>query len=211
MIPLGIGSTVMMILIGRLMDRIHWRDFVPPGIDERPDFPAKSGWRFALICSLLILASLHELFVRSATDPARSAYILGAAGYIGEAAAKLAPVAEVAMHLNISALPVWVFLMALPILITLGGQIALSPILVVVFLSAVINELPVLPADPSLIVFALGAGWALSMTASPNAYATLLISAITKIAPTTLTWRWNAAYALVCFLTFTVAFIVLTL
>ena len=41
---------------------------------------------------------------------------------------------------------------------------------------------------------------------SPNASATLLIAAITRIAPTTLTWRWNGAYALVCYLVFTVAF-----
>ena len=82
----------------------------------------------------------------------------------------------------------------------------MSPIMVVVFLSAVINELPVLPADPSLIVFALGAGWALSMTASPNASATLLIAAVTKIAPTTLTWRWNGTYALICYLSFVVLF-----
>jgi len=60
-----------------------------------------------------------------------------------------------------------------------------------------------------LIVFALGAGWALSMSASPNASATLLISGISGIAPTTLTWKWNGVYALLCLLVFSLAFVVL--
>lgn len=37
------------------------------------------------------------------------------------------------------------------------------------------------------------------MTASPNATATLLISATTRIPPTTLTWFWNLRYALLCY------------
>jgi len=154
---------------------------------------------------------LKTIFVDETKDPARSAFVLGAAGFIGEAGAKLAPVAQVAQDLQIDRLPVWLFLISLPLIITLCGQIALSPILVVVFLAAVINELPVLPTDPNLIVFALGAGWALSMSASPNASATLLISSITDIAPTTLTWRWNGLYALVCFAIFGAAFFGLSL
>ncbi len=164
--------------------------------------------------SLAVTATLRRLkviFVDETKDPALSAFVLGAAGFIGEAGARLAPVAQVAEVLNISQMPVWLFLVSLPVLITICGQIALSPILVVVFLAAVINELPMLPADPNLIVFALGAGWALSMSASPNASATLLISAITNIAPTTLTWRWNGLYALVCFVLFAISFYVLSL
>ena len=82
--------------------------------------------------------------------------------------------------------------------------------MVVVFLAAVINELPTLPADPNHIVFALSAGWALSMTASPNASATLLISSIARVPPTTLTWRWNGLYALLCFVAFVVCFALLS-
>jgi len=76
-------------------------------------------------------------------------------------------------------------------------------------LSSIINQLPALPADPNLIVYALGADWALSMSLSPNASATLLISGITQISPTVLTWRWNGAYALLCLAAFFFAFFVL--
>lgn len=146
----------------------------------------------------------------SSISMGRSALLLGAAGFIGEAAAKLAPVGLVAHSLEQVDVPDWLFLMALPVLISLAGQIALSPILIVVFLSAIINALPVLPADPNLIMFALGAGWAMSMTASPNASATLLVSGITNIPPTTLTWRWNGVYALMCYTVFSLLFIILT-
>jgi hypothetical protein len=253
-IPMGIAASVVMILIGRAMDRFTWRKLPRRRRSEPLEFPLRAFRRFVVICTLLIsatfsilimvdvsaaialmlvaplmmvawitvqntqakpgnrntISSFREIFILSVEAPARSAYILGIAGYIGVTAAKLAPVTEVAIWLSIDGITPWVFLMTLPFLITLGGQIALSPIMVVVFLSAVIRELPQLPADPTLIVFALGAGWALSMTAAPNASATLLISAITRIAPTTLTWRWNGAYAVVCFVVFSLAFYIAT-
>ncbi|MEP5178410.1 MAG: hypothetical protein ABJQ85_02470 [Rhizobiaceae bacterium] len=152
------------------------------------------------------ISSTKEIVIQSGPTLGRSALVLGAAGFIGEAAAKLTPTSFVAETLGFASMPPWLFLCLLPIIITLGGQIALSPILVVVFLAAIINSLPVLPADANLIVFSLGAGWAMSMTASPNASATLLISGITNIAPTTLTWRWNGIYALFCYLLFAASF-----
>lgn len=156
------------------------------------------------------ITSVWRILSLTSISMGRSSFMLGAAGFIGEAAARLAPVDLVAHSLERVNMPDWLFLMALPVLISLAGQVALSPILIVVFLSAIINALPVLPADPNLIVFALGAGWAMSMTASPNASATLLVSSVTNIPPTTLTWRWNGVYALMCYATFSVMFIALT-
>ncbi|MHA1530194.1 MAG: hypothetical protein ACTSVG_14330, partial [Alphaproteobacteria bacterium] len=126
----------------------------------------------------------------------RDAYLLGVAGFIGSAAARLAPVDAIATHLAQQSVAPWLFLIALPVLIMTAGNIALSPIIAVVFLSAVISALPVLPADPNLIAVALGAGWALSMTASPNATGPILLSGITGLPATTLTWRWNGVYSL---------------
>lgn len=154
-------------------------------------------------------STLGTILNHSSSILGRSAVTLGAAGFIGEAAARLAPVEILATYLEVMNIPSWALLISLPVIITLCGQIALSPILIVVFLSSVLNQLPVLPADPNLIVFALGAGWALSMTASPNASATLLISGISGIPPTTLTWRWNGVYALMCFSVFSLAFVIL--
>lgn len=121
---------------------------------------------------------------------ARSAIALGLSGFIGRSLAEVLPISVLTEHLDLANVPGWIFLATLPILIAMGGQIALSPIILVVFIGQVIQTIPELPADPTHIVFALSAGWAISMFASPNATATLLISATTKIPPTQLTWRW---------------------
>ena len=254
-IPLGIGFSLLMIFIGRVDDRIRWRNVTMTQTIEIPRFPRKSAIRFSTICVVLIVSTLivmaaadvsaamalmlvapivmvtwvfeqnssgqvsdaiaatsrtlKNILNDTAASQGRVAVTLGCAGFIGEAAARIAPIDLLANYLTVLDVPKWAFLIAIPIIITLCGQIALSPLIVVVFLSSIFNQLPNLPADPSLLIFAMGAGWALSMTASPNASATLLISGVTGIAPTTLTWRWNGAYALMCFAAFSAAFVIL--
>jgi hypothetical protein len=130
---------------------------------------------------------------------ARSAIALGLSGFIGRSLAEVLPVATLTQDLDRAAVPGWLFLAVLPVLITLGGQVALSPIILIVFIGQVVQTFPIMPAEPTHIVFALSAGWAISMFASPNATATLLISATSKIPPTTLTWRWNLRYGMICY------------
>jgi len=254
---LGIGSSILMIGIGRLVDRLEWRRTLPATPQRRIDVPVSSIWVVATVCGLLIAGtfltksltgfSVAEslIFVaptitigwlivqKSATrsiewnndsaesptlvmwgaapDLTRSAIALGLSGYIGRVAANILPTADIALWISPSDIPGWVFLAILPVLITLGGQIALSPIVFVVFLGETITAFPALPANPTHIVFALSVGWALSMTASPNATATLLISATCNIPPTTLTWKWNGRYALACYLVFVGIFYLLSL
>lgn len=145
------------------------------------------------------LASFWPALKTDTARLARSAIALGLSGFIGRALAEILPVEALAQNLNLMAMPGWLFLAILPVLITLGGQIALSPIIVVVFIGQVVQTFPNLPADPTNIVLALSAGWAISMFASPNATATLLISATSKIPPTTLTWHWNLRYGAICY------------
>tara|TARA_R110002124_G_scaffold153038_5_gene320020 strand:+ start:13677 stop:15107 length:1431 start_codon:yes stop_codon:yes gene_type:complete len=156
-------------------------------------------------------ASIASMLRQSATGLGHSAMTLGLAGFIGIAASKIAPVDTLSQVLEAQNIPDWLLLISLPIVITLFGQIALSPILSVVFLGSVLSQFQIPPANPNLIFFSLGIGWALSMLASPNASASLLISGITNIPSTTLTWRWNGRYAVLCFAAFTCAVLVSTL
>ncbi|WP_371155812.1 hypothetical protein [Jannaschia sp. 2305UL9-9] len=156
------------------------------------------------------MGDLPGILSASAPALARSGIALGLSGFIGRALAQVLPVEAWAAAADLSSVPGWLFLATLPILITLGGQVAISPIMLVVFIGQVIATIPVLPAEPTHIVFALSAGWAISMLASPNATATLLVSATTGIAPTTLTWRWNLKYALICYVVFVGIFALLT-
>jgi hypothetical protein len=145
---------------------------------------------------LAVRLRLGEIATGPLPRMTRDAYLLGVAGFIGAAAARLAPVDLIAAHMALESVPPWLFLSALPVIIMLSGNIAMSPIMVVVFLSAIISVLPVLPADPDLIAVALGGGWALSMTASPNATGPIILAGITGLPTTTLTWRWNGVYSL---------------
>lgn len=154
-------------------------------------------------------ASFWPALEADAGGLARSAIALGLSGFIGRALAEVLPVAALSQHLDLAAMPGWLFLAMLPILITLGGQIALSPIILVVFIGQVVQAFPALPADPTHIVFALSAGWAVAMFTSPNATATLLISATSKIPPTTLTWRWNLRYGAICYVVLVGIFVLL--
>lgn len=148
-------------------------------------------------------ARFREIFERSIPGMARNAFQLGSAGYIGICAAKLAPIALIANWTQAAALPDWALIALLPVIITLGGQVALSPMVMVVFLAAVVSALPEMPAQAEYIAIALGFGWALSITAAPNATAALLVSGATGVPPTTLTWRWNGAYSLAALTVFT--------
>lgn len=156
------------------------------------------------------LRDLAPILATSAPALARSGIALGLSGFIGRGLAHVLPVEAWAHAADLSGMPGWLFLATLPVLITLGGQIAVSPIMLVVFIGQVVAAVPDLPAEPTHIVFALSAGWAISMLASPNATATLLVSATTGIAPTTLTWSWNLKYALICYAAFVAIFAILT-
>lgn len=154
--------------------------------------------------------TLWRLFTAEAPALARSAVALGLSGFIGRALADVVPIDSLGQSIEAAALPGWLILAALPILISLGGQIAISPIMLVVFLGQVLGTIPHLPVTDTMIVYALSVGWALSMLTSPNATATLLISATTGIAPTRLTWAWNLRFALVAYVTFVALFILLS-
>jgi len=254
LIALGIGTSFLMIMVGKAYDRFEWRDFpLSRAVGLAPKPPWRSLGILGLVCTSLILSSaflkiatgystaLSLMFVapsvtiiwfalqrppgqrvahhlkafwpllqKGTPGLARSAIALGLSGFIGRALAEVLPVESLTQDLDLSSVPGWLFLAVLPILITIGGQVALSPIVLVVFLGQIVQTLPNLPVEQTYIVFALSAGWAISMFASPNATATLLISATSRIPPTTLTWRWNLKYGLVSYAVLVLIFILLT-
>lgn len=247
LVGLGLGTAILMTLLGRVLDRYEWRHTTLPGRSESPPAPKRAFAILGLVCVSLIgptvaiseaaeytiaqslmlvapcvtvtwfvlqgvpfrtegpaqrLAAFGKVLDRATPSLLRTAIVLGLSGFIGRTAAQVLPTAEIAHWLELHSVAPWIFLASLPILVTLGGQVALSPILLVVFFGELVYQLPTLPADPTLIVYALSIGWALGLSASPNATATLLVSAVCRIPPTTLTWRWNGRYALLCYLIF---------
>ncbi|MEM8555918.1 MAG: hypothetical protein AAGF71_13965 [Pseudomonadota bacterium] len=250
--PLGIGTAIVFVVIGRLYDRMEWRGVSEMDQGASPPVPWKAILTVGGLCACLIgatligstatgasialvlmivaplvtlvwffaqpsqsaaggrVSELSGVLTPSAPALARSAVALGLSGYIGRCLGQALPMESLSAVVDLSAVPGWLFLATLPVIISLGGQIALSPILLVVLLGELLRGVEALPTGQVQILFALSVGWALSMTASPNATATLLISATTRIPPTTLTWAWNLRYGFVCYLIVIAVFIVVT-
>ncbi len=170
-----------------------------------------------LVCWLLaqggadhLKANMRNVFLEALPNGAREIATLGASGYLGVAAAALLPVAPIAERIGGWGLPPVLFLITLPVIVTAAGQIAISPIMAVVFLAAVIHAFPVPPADPTLTALALSCGWALSMTASPNASGAIMLARMTGRSPYQLTWQWNFGYNLMALATLALLFLALT-
>ena len=92
-------------------------------------------------------------------------------------------------------LPTLLLLALLPLGICLVVQAAITPIVFVVFVGNALGASGAMPADPALLILAMGAGWALALTCSPFAAAALVLGRVTGLAPADVTWRWNLGYS----------------
>ena len=143
--------------------------------------------------------TLREVAAGAIPNSARECATLGASGFIGVAAAALVPSDTVAALFGVIQPDAAVLLIVLPLLIVIAGQIALSPIMMVVFLASILSALPEAPADHTLIAFALSCGWAITMTASPNAAGALIMARVTGRSAYEVTWRWNLRFTLLAY------------
>lgn len=136
---------------------------------------------------------LAEIGLHAVPGGVREACSLAAAGYIGTLAATLVPIDRLAL-IHAESIPSWLFLAALSILVWAGGQIALSPITMAVFLGSLVAALPEMPADPTLVALAIAAGTAICTTGAPFASGTLMLARASGYSGVTLAWKWNAVY-----------------
>lgn len=179
------GDTVIFgLLMSCPLMLVGWL-FVQNGFPN-PEFAAKTR------------ARLQNIALENLPKSIPVATTLACSGFIGRTAAELIPAAELAEFLMLGAMPDFVLLGCIPIALCLLSLLALSPIMTAVFFGSLFGALPELPADPTLIAFAISCGWAVSMTFSPFATTTLLISRVSGIPAAKLTWGWNLKFALIC-------------
>lgn len=138
---------------------------------------------------------LHHIITINLPKSAAIAVTLGCSGFVGRAAATLMPADALASGLGIYAMPDFVLLSLIPVLLSLLSLLALSPIMMAVFFGSLFGSLEVMPANPTLIALSISCGWALSMTFSPFATVVLLIDRVAGISPRRLTWGWNLTHA----------------
>lgn len=124
--------------------------------------------------------------------------LLMMAGFIGTAGSQLlAPLVQMA-GFDPTALPAWLILVSFVWIIPFAGQIGMNPILAVTLIAPLIPGAAELGVEPTAIVVAITAGWALSGASSPFTATTLLIGSFAGISATRVGLVWNGAYTLLC-------------
>ena len=124
------------------------------------------------------------------------AVTLASAGYIGIVAAGLANAPAVASLIGLGHWPPILVYVAVLTIVPLASNLAMPPMLTVTFLGSLYSALPDSHLQPSLLAASMALAWALNLTASPFGATALILSRITGIAGTTLSWRWNAGFTL---------------
>lgn len=140
-----------------------------------------------------------EILGRAVPAASPEAITLACAGYIGVMLAALVPSEVVAAVAAPEVLPPVLLLALLPLAVVLATHLALTPIVMAVFLGTALGGIAPLPVAPELLILALSGGWALAFTASPFASGALILNRMTGIAATDLTWRWNGLYSVLAY------------
>ena len=125
---------------------------------------------------------------------------LAGSGFIGSVASFLIPAEQVAQQLGLFALPDYIVLSLLSFIMVPTSFLGVSPIMMAVFFGSLMGSLPALPADPTLIAFAITAGWALSMTLSPFSTLSLIVARLNHKTPAQISFGWHIPFNLVCFI-----------
>jgi len=155
------------------------------------------GWRVAVVESG---RRATHLVGRAVPASSPEALTLSTSGYIGVMLAALVP-GELVQHLASPAvMPPGLLLILLPAVIILATQVALTAIVMAVFIGSALGSLDPVPLPPDLMVVAMAGGWAISLTASPFAAGALILSRMTGLSPVAMTWRWNGLYSLLAYL-----------
>ena len=124
--------------------------------------------------------------------------LLMMAGYIGTVGSQLLGPLMLSAGLDLSVVPPWIILVSFVWIIPLAGQIGMNPILAVTLIAPLIPDAVSLGVQPTALVVALTAGWALSGASSPFTATTLLIGSFAGISALRVGLVWNGVYSLIC-------------
>ncbi len=150
----------------------------------------------------------REIIFISMPGLLRELVFISCAGFIGTTAAFLVPSDQLAQFVVDWQVPGWLFLLALSVCVLIAGHLAFSPITMAVFLGTVVSQMPSAPADITLCALAIAAGTAISSLGAPFASGVLMLSRASGYPTTTLTWKWNGLYTLLCTVTLGVLYVV---
>ena len=143
-----------------------------------------------------VAGRLREIATVSVPAGSPEAVTLSSAGYIGIVAAGLANAPMLAEWAGLTGLPAIAAYVGVMTLVPLLSNLAIPPMLTVTFLGSLYSALPDSHLEPTLLAASMALGWALNLTASPFGATALILSRITGIPGTTLSWKWNTGFTL---------------
>ena len=143
-----------------------------------------------------VAGRLREIATVSVPAGSPEAVTLSSAGYIGIVAAGLADAPALAEWAGLTGLPAIAAYVGVMTLVPLLSNLAIPPMLTVTFLGSLYSALPDSHLEPTLLAASMALGWALNLTASPFGATALILSRITGIPGTTLSWKWNTGFTL---------------
>ncbi len=156
-----------------------------------------------------VVDQLRDIGFNSIPGGVRETCSLATAGYIGTLGARLVPI-DLPLLTLVQGMPAWAFMSLLSITVLAGGQVALSPITMAVFLGSLAASMPTLPADATLVALAIAAGTAICTTGAPFASGTLMLARASGHSGVTLAWKWNAGYTVLASCVLVAVYFVLT-
>ncbi|SDP12407.1 hypothetical protein SAMN04488061_2254 [Filomicrobium insigne] len=137
--------------------------------------------------------------------------LLMMAGWIGTLGGALLSPLAAASGFDLSNVPAWLLLVCIVWLIPLTGQLGMNPIMTVTLLAPLLPSAAAIGVEPSDIIVAITAGWAMSGASSPYTATTLMIGAMGGVSAHHVGLRWNGPYISVCGVALSIWVVVLTL
>lgn len=141
----------------------------------------------------------QEIVTESIPKSSPEALTLSVAGYAGIMAAGLTDAPALAALVGLEAVPPLAIYLTVAALVPLASNLAIPSMLVVTFLGSLFSALPQLDLDPTILGFSLVMGWGLNLVASPFSATSLVLSRVTGIPGTRISWRWNGLYSLISY------------
>lgn len=157
------------------------------------DLPPAQRWR-------TVRGRVGDVILRAMPRSAPEAVTLASASYIGAMLGSLLPSDVLSWTLELGPAGRVLFLAAIPLVIILLAQVALTPIVTAVCLASSFETLGDMPVSSVTIIMALSVGWALSLTTSLFTVAPLILSRLTGVSTRQLSWGWNWAYNIVIYI-----------
>ncbi|GAG60758.1 unnamed protein product, partial [marine sediment metagenome] len=154
------------------------------------------------------LARYRDIAMNSIPNGSPEALTLSSAGYTGLVAGGLLQAGSFADTLGLNDVPPLMIYIGVAALIPLASNAAMPPMMVVTFLAAMMTSSAMPGLDMTMLGFSFVMGWALNLTGSPFGASSLILSRVTGIPGTTLSWRWNGVFTLVAFLVVSVLVVV---